>query len=701
MKTIRGTKLRFALLLTLLNVGWAEGEPLSPISIDDYVRRFQIPLISLAPDGQHVAYLTIQGLPHENCYEVTERLVATSGTRRPVLLARYRVQPKNVFDANSGSVQKAAGQFAWSPEGKELAYTNHVGSNVQVRIRNSRTGYERVLLTNATNIEIDPADGGLDLRAPRPAYPYSAVEKDPPDDALLIKDGYRFYQKLSNPKTQRKVVLEHWRYSWRDRHVVKMNFSSEPYYPDMPEEWVPSSAAGRSIIKNTRDTNASYRDTTLSPDGTLVAAAEDSRSSSGTPPVLQRTSRIVIESLNDIGPSPNVLVSSETPRVVYTVLGWSRDSKQLYYAGTGPQYSTVNSVSLDGRIHVLYKEACGFSFPSPAFEVSRNRATIVFVRSTNLIPDELVKVDMNSGSLVVLSSPNGRFRGYLLPKVRFVPIECCGGKFFGRLFLPADYVKGKKYPMVFTNYISTPGFYASVGDEVPILTLTAHGIAVFTMNSSDANILSSTADFSLEISRVQEPVAAMEWVRQRLSDEGMIDPNRCGLTGLSYGAEIAMYAYWRSPAFRAISVASASWEPMNYLLAGISYSKFLDSRGFGLPGPQSYANWKAISAGLNARPDLPPLLVQSSDGEEYFGNIETWIRLRRAGAQIEWFEYPHEGHVKRSPANRWWVYKRNLAWFCFWLKDEIDPDLANNDQYTRWREMRRQRDALSSKAAIN
>jgi len=221
------------------------------------------------------------------------------------------------------------------------------------------------------------------------------------------------------------------------------------------------------------------------------------------------------------------------------------------------------------------------------------------------------------------------------------------------------------------------------------------------MSSSNANIMSSTGDFSLEINRVQKPVDAMEWVRQRLSDEGVIDPERCGLTGLSYGAEIAMYAYWRSATFRAISVASASWEPMNYLLAGISYSRFLDSRGFGLPSSDSYANWKAVSAGLNARPDLPPLLFQSSDSEEYFGTVETWFRLRRVGAPVEWFEYPQEGHVKRSPANKWWVYQRNLEWFCFWLKDEISPNRANSDQYIRWREMRRQQNALSSKAKRN
>ncbi len=656
-----------ALLLILLCAGGAPGQsPPQSISIDDYVGRVQIPVISLAPDGNHVAYLAVQGLPRKNCYEVSATLLTTSGKDRPVLLARYRLNPEDVFDANSGSLETAAGQFAWSPGGEELVYSSHVGPNMRIRVRNSQTGFERVLLSEAHRIEITPVDGGLEFKQSRAVHSDTAWQTDTPDYGLLVKDEYRFYQQLSNPKTHGKAVFERWKYSWQTLHVVKLNRLSEPYYPHMPEEWVPSSAAGKSVIKNSLDAHAFYRDTTLSPDGTLAGAVEDSKSDPGKPGGLQRTSRVVIEALNDKEAGPQVLVPSETPRLVYTILGWSRDSRQLYYAGTGPQYSTVNVVTLDGRINVLYKDAAGVNFPTPASEISRDRDTIVFVRSTNVSPDELVKVDLKSGSLTVLSAPNHRFGTALPPKVLFVPIECCGNEFYGRLFLPADYEKGKRYPLVFTNYISTPGFYASVGDEVPILTLAAHGIAVFTMSSSNANIMSSTGDFSLEIDRVQKPLDAIEWVRNRLSDEGVVDPKRCGLTGLSYGAEIAMYAYWRSEAFRAISVASGGWEPR-----------------------------------LNVRPDLPPVLFQSSDGEEYFGTIETWLRLRRARAPVEWFEYPQEGHVKRSPANKWWVYQRNLDWFCFWLKDEISPDRANSDQYIRWREMRRQQNALSSKANRN
>jgi hypothetical protein len=34
------------------------------------------------------------------------------------------------------------------------------------------------------------------------------------------------------------------------------------------------------------------------------------------------------------------------------------------------------------------------------------------------------------------------------------------------------------------------------------------------------------------------------------------------------------------------------------------------------------------------------------------------------------------------------VYRRNLDWFCFWLKGEEDPDPIKAEQYAAWRAFR-------------
>jgi len=180
----------------------------------------------------------------------------------------------------------------------------------------------------------------------------------------------------------------------------------------------------------------------------------------------------------------------------------------------------------------------------------------------------------------------------------------------------------------------------------------------------------------------------MEWMYHKLVMDGIVDPDRIGVTGLSYGSEIAMYAYWRSPIFRAVSASNGSWDPLGVPFLGVRYELKLQERGLPLALDDSaMSRWRQLSAGLNARASLPPLLLQSPERE---GNvpIPTWVQLRRVNAPVEWYEYPDEGHVKSSPANRWWVYSRNLDWFRFWLQDQEDPAPAKTEQYQRWRDMR-------------
>src|SRR5262249_8893160 len=141
--------------------------------------------------------------------------------------------------------------------------------------------------------------------------------------------------------------------------------------------------------------------------------------------------------------------------------------------------------------------------------------------------------------------------------------------------------------------------------------------------------------------------------------------------------------------------ASGSNSELGDFLGGPVRSKQMPVLGF---PPSRDDRWKELAAGLNARPDLPPLLWQTPDGEESW-NMETWTELRTGGAQIDWYLYPDEGHVKRYPANKWWVYSRNLDWFRFWLKDEEDPDPAKAEQYQRWRKMRTEWEAAKIAAA--
>jgi dipeptidyl aminopeptidase/acylaminoacyl peptidase len=645
-------------------------------SIDDLVGWIQIPLFGISPNGDRVAYLTMQALPRENLYELTLNLIPEKGVATPLVLARYRLPATETLEPGTGVIFARTGQFAWAPDSGELVYTVHVGRHMELRSRILRTGAERTLVSDADRIELGKSDKTLDFTTTTNEIPKAAAPV-PPDDAILVKDTYRFYGPLGNPKAHGKSVVQHWSYTWEAATAV-MSAQDAPNYLNMPYEY----PAGLPVVNQTSEESRSTGEAVISPDGKAAAMYE----TQGPDSQGRRSGQIVLRWQGVKDAPLKTLVPSISPRPFYTILGWSRDNRLIYYFGFDSESSFVNAVDIDGRIKTIYRDdSLLYMFPR-SVAVDREMTTVILLRSTHLIPDELVAIDLSTGVLRTLTRLNVGLEAKAKPVIRLIPVESeYKGDAYGWLYLPLDYRPGKRYPLVITQYSANLGFFGqSVGDEVPIQTMVGHGIAILSMHSSEFNIGSRTGNFQLEINRVAKPLAAMEWAIRKLTDDGIIDPNRVGLTGLSYGAEIAMYAYWKSKAFKALSSAGGAWEPTGSLMGGPFRLKNLRTRGLPSSGD---SRWKELSVGLNARADLPPLLWQLGDGETSF-SVETWTRLRDAGAQVEWWQYPDEGHVKRGPANKWWVYQRNLDWFRFWLKDEEDPDPAKLEQYARWRQMR-------------
>ena len=107
--------------------------------------------------------------------------------------------------------------------------------------------------------------------------------------------------------------------------------------------------------------------------------------------------------------------------------------------------------------------------------------------------------------------------------------------------------------------------------------------------------------------------------------------------------------------------------------------------------------WGDISLARNASRVAFPILMQAADGE-YLVALETVRALRAAKRPIDLYVFPDEVHIKRHPAHRAGIYKRNLRWFDFWLRGKR-PDPSDDDapEVDRWAEMRR---AAQDQAAL-
>lgn len=670
------------------------------ITVTDLLQRAQIPLAVISPGGHLSAYLLMKANPADDVYDISVCVADAKPKAPPRVLARYQLLPRDAI-SEVGVLVPGAGDLRWLSD-DELLYTVRSAGKTDVVAWSRSTGRARVVLKAHDRIAFNLSDTVGD-RATRGQVRVIAtdlsrrtieVAEAVPDHSWRMIDAYRFDHPFHNPKTGLWARNQTWIASVAGLDVTVVSagntyegWDTSPLQFEWPKDW-PAIGADVSPASAAASMTIPY-DEVSAPNGRGKVVSEEHQL-----PV-RNTGRTVSHfglSFDD-GQTRRELVPHVGKRRPLRPLGWSESGSKVYYIENRPQETLVNSVDLSGTIEHIFTSAAALDVPGRFFgrrnvqNMSDDGRYALFIRSSNTMPDELVRVDLEARTLSVLASPNDIFREKDKPITRFYSIGDPDGEVWGRLYLPLGYKVGRRYPLVVTHYVSTNGFLASVGDEIPIIPLTDTGIAVFAMHSGNLNKISSRGNIEADVDRVQRPLEAMEWIITKLTREGIVDPRRVGLTGLSYGSEIAMYAYWKSESFRAVSVAAPGLDPFDHLVLGPDFSRWLVSRGLPWPDAAGLEPWKQLSAGLNARADLPPLMIQSGQEEEILTE-PVWTRLRRAGAQIDWFDYPNEGHEKVGPANKWWVYQRNLDWFDFWLNEHEDPDPRKAELYKRWEAMR-------------
>lgn len=646
------------------------------------VQRARIPLAVLSPDGRHAAYLIIRGDALHNRYDVMIFVVNVRAGSAPRELASYTLPPDEAF-TRLGWPRNTAGGLRWLTDDL-LLISRHGERGAELLTWSATSGQSRSLLSGYDRIDIGgPAASTSAIRISTTRFlPGEQASSEVRDRSWRVRDDNSFTGPLEFGVDQPALLTQEWELSAQGPLTVRAIGSP------VRSPFVTPPARTQTLPDSNDPDSITYRLPALpSRNGARRALIEYSRRGLRTPAASYSTHRIVLSEQGH----DTVLVPDSRPSMFgYTdLLGWAADQRSIFYVIVDARRSTLNRVTVDGRRQQIVSTPALLQKPcrraSDCQFISDDSRVALMVRSSNHQPAELASVDLRSGEIQVLARPNADFDAMAHSRAIFYDVGGTNAESWGRLYLPSNSGNGP-FPLVITQYNSSPGFAADIGDEVPISALNAAGIAVFDMYSLALNASTDYASGNpaYEINRVARPLAGMQWIVRRLAEEGIVDPSRVGITGLSYGAEIAMYAYWNWPGLAAVS-SSYSWATSSPLFVGPSRARALTDRG--LPSWEDAAGWRAFDAGLHANRNLPPLLMQTTDGESNLAT-PTWTRLRLSQARVERYEYAGEFHVKINPATKWWVYHRNLDWFRFWLLGYEDPDPSKADQYARWRAMR-------------
>jgi dipeptidyl aminopeptidase/acylaminoacyl peptidase len=246
------------------------------------------------------------------------------------------------------------------------------------------------------------------------------------------------------------------------------------------------------------------------------------------------------------------------------------------------------------------------------------------------------------------------------------------------LFYPADHEPGRTYPLIVDIYevVSSSLHTFAVPSEY-----TQHNTTTFTQNGYF--VLRPDIAYRLRdpgVSAVEAVVPAV----QRALATGLIDPDRIGLIGHSWGAYQTAFAITQTDLFRAAVAAAPIANMVSMYLSVYWNTGGTDARMFEIDqGRMEVPFWEDLDAYVRNSPVFhiermnTPLLVAfgNRDGAvDWHQGLELYNAARRAGKDLVLLVYEGENHSLARRPNQLDYHRRTNEWFAHYLKGERAPD---------------------------
>ena len=305
-------------------------------------------------------------------------------------------------------------------------------------------------------------------------------------------------------------------------------------------------------------------------------------------------------------------------------------------------------------------------------------------------PPRMVAIDHRTSRKSILMDLNPQFQNLALARVEEITwTDSHGNKVNGGLYWPPTYVAGKKYPLILqTHGWKTDRFWM----DGPWTTAFA------------AQALASSGFFILQIpdpdwnswatpDEAPRAMAMYEGALDNLDRRGLIDRNRVGIIGFSRTYWYVTYTLTHSKhRFAAAAIADGvDYSDFQYMMfsnvvpniAGDSEKVF-----GGPPFGTTLSTWLKQSPAFLMDKIETPLRIQTIGPGSLLSEWHWYTGLSRLSKPVEMIYIPEGTHILEKPWDRMVSQQGNVDWFCFWLKDQEDPNPEKAKQYEHWRELR-------------
>lgn len=529
--------------------------------------------------------------------------------------------------------------IAWSPEGKTIAFLmpdpkTDEEEKADKEKRDARVVDEALKLTR---LYLVPVDANAEGKRP--------VRK--------LTEGTMSLGNLAGPSE----------FAWSpDGRSIVFTHQPTPHINDWPLANVSIVDVASGEVRALAATAAAESDPVFSPDGKQVAFDQ-----SDDPPTWRRRSRIAIVPVE--GGTPRLL--AETPDAQPDLIGWTKDDRIVFaeanrtvtrlgvlpVRGGAPTFLSADGFMVDNPSLNAAGTHVGFSSQAP------DRAPEPFTASiARFVPVQAAKVQdlpaLAYGKTETLTwkSPDGR------------DVE-------GLVTYPVSYAPGTRVPLLVVVHGGPAGVflqsYTGGPTPYPVAGFAAHGYAVLRVNPRG----SSGYGYDFRAANYRD------WGRGDYQDiqsgvdaliaKGVVDPERMGVMGWSYGGYMTSWTITQTSRFKAASVGAGVTNLMSFQGTADIPGFLPDYFGGEFWDTDGAARFQDHSAMFYVGNVKTPTLIQhgeqdlrvpTSQGYELYG------ALRRRQVPVKMVTYPRTPHGIQEPKLMLDAMKRNLAWFDEWVQ---------------------------------
>ncbi|NHK27168.1 Atxe2 family lasso peptide isopeptidase [Parvularcula flava] len=625
--------------------------------------------LAVSPDLNRVAFRTEQASIADNRYFTTWYVQDVNGSGPPVAVADGGEAIRNQVGVTVPEPP------VWSPDGRYLYFRGLSEEEVQVwRADIGAQTAQRMTddPANVVSFSIAPDGQSLTYAAGATRADIRAAERAEYDSGILIDGTIPVGQPLFRyAQVDGRLATQRYTGNWMERRGLladeALSYQSLDLVTGRVRAAPPPAAAEPQGV--TRETGVRA----VSREGEVAFLDEDGVLS------VEGGTRDSVRCTDAICASSDIDALAWRPggsEVIFTVTDRERGYAQSLYAWDIEANATRLVVHTKGIVG-----DDGYSLDRPcalAAEVA------LCTTASAAVPPRIERIDLDTGARQILFEPNTGLIEAGLPEVEFLTWRDAGGNRFSGQFFPAVAEGAGPTPLFITYYVCRGHLRGGVGDEWPLASLAANGIASLCINrpAPDYENRDQLDDYRMAQSGV-------EAIIRDLARTHNIDPERVGMGGMSFGSEVVTYISGHSDLLAAASVSSSAVTPIYYWMHSLQ-PDFADrlKRSWHLSSPDDASPlWRELSPVFHAEAFQAPLLMHMAE-QEYLGAFEYFARILNAGGAAEMYVFPHEPHIKFQPRHKLAIYQRNLDWFRYWLLDRIDPSPERRDQYLRWEHLR-------------